>query len=98
MATLDSVKFASYVFGQFGYDLAAFWVTYTGADSLMVEMLLGDLLKIALGPLVLVILFQKCKQVVYVYRVVKVSLFILLLDKNLAFKQERLVVDQNYWA
>ena len=36
MATLDSVKFASYIIGQFGYDLATFWVTYTGADSLMV--------------------------------------------------------------
>ena len=36
MATLDSVKFASYVIGQFGYDLATFWVTYTGADSPMV--------------------------------------------------------------
>ena len=43
MATLDSVKFASYVFGQFGYVLAAFWVTYTGADSLMVLKLLGNI-------------------------------------------------------
>ena len=75
MATLDGVKFAGYAFGQFGYDLAAFWVTYTGTDSLMVYMYLGDLLKIALGPLVLVMLCLKCKQVVYVYCVVKVSLF-----------------------
>ena len=67
MATLDSVKFASYVIGQFGYDLATFWVTYTGAGSLMIFMHLGDLSKIALGPLVLVILCLKCKQVVYVY-------------------------------
>ena len=51
MATLDSVKFASYVFGQFGYDLAAFWVTYTGADSLMVEMLLGNIVKQHFVPL-----------------------------------------------
>ena len=67
MATLDSVKFASYVIGQFGYDLAIFWVTHIGASSLMVVMYLGDLLKIALGPLVLVILCLKCNQVVYVY-------------------------------
>ena len=37
MATLASVKSASYLFGQFGYNLAIFWVTYTGADSLMVS-------------------------------------------------------------
>ena len=42
MATLASVKFASYVFGQFGYDLATFWVTYTGADSPMVLRLFGN--------------------------------------------------------
>ena len=36
MATLASVKSASYRFGQFGYNLAIFWVTYTGADSPMV--------------------------------------------------------------
>ena len=47
MATLASVKIASYVFGQFGYSLATFWVTDTGADSLMVYMYLGDLSKIA---------------------------------------------------
>ena len=67
MATLVSVKIASYVFGQFGYSLATFWVTNTGANGLMVFMHLGDLFKIALGPLVLVILYPKCKQVVYGY-------------------------------
>ena len=67
MATLGSVKSASYVFGQFGYSLATVRVTYIGAISLMVFIHLGDLLKIALGPLVLVILCLKCKQVVYVY-------------------------------
>ena len=35
MATLASVKSASYLFGQFGYNLAIFWVTYTGVCGLM---------------------------------------------------------------
>ena len=56
MATLASYDVYLAVIGQFGYNLATFWVTYTGADSLMVFMCLGDLLKIALGPFVLVIL------------------------------------------
>ena len=59
MATLDSVKFASDIIGQFGYDLATFWVTYTGVDSPMVYMYLGGLLKITLGPHGLVILRLK---------------------------------------
>ena len=50
MATLDSHDVYLAVIRQFGYNLATFWVTYTGADSLMVFMCLGDLLKIALGP------------------------------------------------
>ena len=36
MATLASVKFASYVIRQFGDNLATFLVTYTGATSPMV--------------------------------------------------------------
>ena len=56
MATLVSHDVYLAVIGQFVSNLATFWVTYTGADSLMVFMCLGDLLKIALGPFVLVIL------------------------------------------
>ena len=67
MATLASHDVYLAVIGHFGYTLATFWVTYTGASSLMVFVYLGDLLKIALGPLVLVTLCLKCKQVVYVY-------------------------------
>ena len=51
IATLASVKVASYIFVQFGYNLATFWVTYTGANSLMVLNVLGQLLKTALGPI-----------------------------------------------
>ena len=46
MATLASHDVYLAVIGQFGYNLATFWVTYTGADSLMVFMCLGDLLKL----------------------------------------------------
>ena len=56
MATLASHDVYLAVIGQFGHNLATFWVTYTGANSLMVFMHLGDLLKIAVGPFVLVIL------------------------------------------
>ena len=56
MATLGSHDVYLAVIWQFGCNLATFRVTHTGADSLMVYMYLGDLLKIALGPLGLVIL------------------------------------------
>ena len=62
MATLVSHDVYLAVIGRFGYNLVTFWVTYTGASSLMVFVYLGDLLKIALGPFVLVILCPKCKQ------------------------------------
>ena len=62
MATLASHDVYLAVIGQFGYNLATFWVTYTGADSLMVFMCLGDLLKIALGPLCFGYIMLECKQ------------------------------------
>ena len=54
MATLDNVYFAIYYFGQFGCDLATFWVTDTGTDSLMVLKYLGNLQKHYQVTLVLV--------------------------------------------
>ena len=56
MATLGSHDIYLAVIRQFVYNLATIWVTNTGAASPMVFMCLGDLLKIALGPFVLVIL------------------------------------------
>ena len=75
MATLASYDVYLAVIGQFGYNLATFWVTYTGADSLMVFMCLGDLLKIALGPFVLVILSQNVNKLFMFTKTVKAGLF-----------------------
>ena len=75
MATLASHDVYLAVIGQFGYNLATFWVTYTGADSLMVFMCLGDLLKIALGPFVLVILSQNVNKLFMFTKTVKAGLF-----------------------
>ena len=51
MATLASHDVYLAVIGQFGYNLATFWVTYTGADSLMVLRLFGNFLKQHFVPL-----------------------------------------------
>jgi len=75
MATLASHDVYLAVIGQFGYNLATFWVTYTGADSLMVFMCLGDLLKIALGHFVLVILSQNVNKLFMFTKTVKAGLF-----------------------